>query len=55
MRSGCSAGKRVQDGITTVASQDPTGLTSLLPGVEGFRYYSVVWSDPQVSPGRSTA
>jgi DMSO/TMAO reductase YedYZ molybdopterin-dependent catalytic subunit len=49
---GVVAGKRVQDGITTLASHDPTGLTSLLPGVEGFRYYTVVGSDPKVSPAQ---
>jgi DMSO/TMAO reductase YedYZ molybdopterin-dependent catalytic subunit len=47
--AGVLTGRWVQDAITTVASKDPTGLTSLLPGAEGFRYYSVVASDPQVS------
>jgi DMSO/TMAO reductase YedYZ molybdopterin-dependent catalytic subunit len=46
------AGKWVQGAISAVASKDPTGLTTLLPGVEGFRYYSVVDSDPRVSPAQ---
>ncbi len=46
---GVLTGKRVQDGISAAASKDPTGLSTLLPGVEGFRYYSVVSSDPVVS------
>ncbi len=46
---GVLTGKRVQDGISAAASKDPTGLSSLLPGVEGFRYYSVVSADPVVS------
>src|SRR5262249_8779388 len=46
---GVVAGKWVQGAFSAVASKDPTGLTSLLPGVEGFRYYSVVDSDPRVS------
>ena len=50
--AGVLGGRWVQDAITTVASKDPTGLTSLLPGVEGFRYYSVVSSNPQVSPAQ---
>ncbi len=46
---GVLTGKHVQDAISSAASKDPTGLSSLLPGVEGFRYYSVVSSDPVVS------
>jgi DMSO/TMAO reductase YedYZ molybdopterin-dependent catalytic subunit len=45
---GVLVGRRVQDGISAVASHDPTGLTSLIPGLEGFRYYSVTGSDPSV-------
>jgi DMSO/TMAO reductase YedYZ molybdopterin-dependent catalytic subunit len=46
---GVVLGRSVQDGISALAAHDPTGLTSLLPGVEGFRYYSVTASDPVVS------
>jgi DMSO/TMAO reductase YedYZ molybdopterin-dependent catalytic subunit len=49
---GVVAGKWVQGAITAAASKDPTGLTTLLPGVEGFRYYSVVDSDPRVTPAQ---
>jgi DMSO/TMAO reductase YedYZ molybdopterin-dependent catalytic subunit len=47
--AGVLVGKSVQGAITAAASHDPTGLTSLLPGNEGFRYYSVVESDPRVA------
>ena len=50
--AGVLGGKWVQDAISAAASKDPTGLTSLLPGVEGFRYYSVVDSDPRVTPAK---
>ncbi len=43
---GVLTGKSVQSGINAVASHDPTGLTSLLPGTNGFRYYSVTGSEP---------
>jgi DMSO/TMAO reductase YedYZ molybdopterin-dependent catalytic subunit len=43
---GVLTGKSIQAGINAVASRDPTGLTSLLPGTEGFRYYSVTGSEP---------
>ena len=43
---GILTGKSVQSGINAVASRDPTGLTSLLPGTSGFRYYSVTGSEP---------
>jgi DMSO/TMAO reductase YedYZ molybdopterin-dependent catalytic subunit len=43
---GILTGKTVQSGINAVASRDPTGLTSLLPGTGGFRYYSVTGSEP---------
>ena len=43
---GVLTGKTVQNGINAVASRDPTGLTSLLPGTNGFRYYSVTGDEP---------
>jgi DMSO/TMAO reductase YedYZ molybdopterin-dependent catalytic subunit len=43
---GVLTGKTVQSGINAVASPDPTGLTSLLPGTNGFRYYSITGSEP---------
>ena len=48
--AGVLAGKAVQGALSAAAGKDPTGLTSLLPGVEGFRYYSVVDANPQVTP-----
>jgi DMSO/TMAO reductase YedYZ molybdopterin-dependent catalytic subunit len=46
---GVLTGKTVQSGINAVASRDPTGLTSLLPGTNGFRYYSVTGDEPAES------
>jgi DMSO/TMAO reductase YedYZ molybdopterin-dependent catalytic subunit len=43
---GVLTGKTVQSGINAVAARDPTGLTSLLPGTNGFRYYSVTGDEP---------
>jgi len=47
--AGVIVGKRIQDGLSTLASHDPTGLTSLLPGVNDFRIYTVTGSLPQES------
>jgi DMSO/TMAO reductase YedYZ molybdopterin-dependent catalytic subunit len=49
---GVLGGRAASDAISAAASKDPTGLTSLLPGVEGFRYYSVTSSDPVVTPAQ---
>jgi DMSO/TMAO reductase YedYZ molybdopterin-dependent catalytic subunit len=46
---GVLTGKALQSGISAVSAHDPTGLSGLLPGNDGFRYYSVVASDPVVS------
>jgi DMSO/TMAO reductase YedYZ molybdopterin-dependent catalytic subunit len=46
---GIVTGKTAQDALSTVASKDPTGLTDLLPGNNGFRFYTVVAQDPVVS------
>jgi DMSO/TMAO reductase YedYZ molybdopterin-dependent catalytic subunit len=50
---GVAVGARVQkatDGLlATVSSKDPTGLTGLLPGGGGFRFYSVADSIPHRS------
>ncbi|MEH0581634.1 MULTISPECIES: molybdopterin-dependent oxidoreductase [Streptomyces] len=47
------AGARLQDVtdglLATVSSKDPTGLTGLLPGGGGFRFYSVADSIPHRS------
>ncbi|KQV04808.1 MULTISPECIES: molybdopterin-dependent oxidoreductase [unclassified Kitasatospora] len=42
--AGVAAGPYLQRGVEAVTSKDPTGLTGLLPGGGGFRYYSVVSS-----------
>lgn len=42
--AGVAAGPFLQRGVEAVTSRDPTGLTGLLPGGGGFRYYSVVSS-----------
>jgi DMSO/TMAO reductase YedYZ molybdopterin-dependent catalytic subunit len=48
---GVAVGARVQkatDGVlATVSSKDPTGLTGLLPGGGGFRFYSVAAGIPR--------
>jgi DMSO/TMAO reductase YedYZ molybdopterin-dependent catalytic subunit len=43
---GVLTGKTLQSGINAVVARDPTGLTSLLPGANGFRYYSITGSEP---------
>ncbi|MFJ8043948.1 molybdopterin-dependent oxidoreductase [Kitasatospora sp. NPDC096147] len=40
--AGVAAGPFLQRGVEAVTSLDPTGVTGLLPGGGGFRYYSVV-------------
>ncbi|MFJ6700444.1 molybdopterin-dependent oxidoreductase [Streptomyces sp. NPDC091272] len=49
--AGVAAAPYVQNGIDSflgsAAGKDPTGLTGLLPGSGGFRYYSVSASTPQ--------
>jgi DMSO/TMAO reductase YedYZ molybdopterin-dependent catalytic subunit len=46
---GVVLGKRVQDGLSTLASHDPTGITSLLPGVNDFRIYTISGGLPEES------
>ncbi len=43
---GIVAGRAVGDGLAVLASKDPTGLTAVLPGAAGFRYYSVTGDEP---------
>lgn len=51
--AGVAVGARVQkatDGLlATISSHDPTGLTTLLPGGGGFRFYNVAGSIPHRS------
>jgi len=44
--AGAAAGPYLQRAVESVTSKDPTGLSDLLPGGGGFRYYSVVGSVP---------
>ncbi|GAA2237682.1 MULTISPECIES: molybdopterin-dependent oxidoreductase [Kitasatospora] len=44
--AGVAAGPYLQRAVEGVASKDPTGLSDLLPGGGGFRYYSVTGSVP---------
>lgn len=48
---GVATGSRLQDGLDSVladvSTKDPTGVTGLLPGGGGFRYYSVASSVPE--------
>ncbi len=44
--AGVAAGPFLQRAVEGVTSKDPTGLSGLLPGGGGFRYYSVVGSVP---------
>ena len=46
---GVLFGRYAQDAVSTIVSNDPTGITSLLPGAEGFRYYSVTVTEPYES------
>jgi len=45
--AGVAAGPYLQRAVEGVTSKDPTGLSDLLPGGGGFRYYSVVGSVPE--------
>ncbi|MBF9070139.1 molybdopterin-dependent oxidoreductase [Streptacidiphilus fuscans] len=51
--AGVAFGARIQNGLdnvlANVSSHDPTGLTGLLPGGDGFRFYSVADSIPHRS------
>ncbi|WP_374213390.1 molybdopterin-dependent oxidoreductase [Streptomyces sp. G1] len=51
---GLALAPKLQSGFDAVlgaaASKDPTGLTGLLPGGGGFRYYSVASSVPERGP-----
>lgn len=44
--AGIAAGPYLQRAVDDVSGSDPTGLTGLLPGGAGFRYYSVAGSIP---------
>ena len=46
---GVAFGKPIGDGIASLAQDDPTGLSALIPAAGGFRYYSVVSEDPVIS------
>jgi DMSO/TMAO reductase YedYZ molybdopterin-dependent catalytic subunit len=48
--AGVAAGPYLQRAVDTVASQAPAGLTDLVPGGGGFRYYSVTDSVPDRTP-----
>lgn len=47
---GVAVGGPVSSVIAKIGENDPTGLSGLLPATGGFRYYSVVGKDPEVSP-----
>ncbi|GAA1070262.1 hypothetical protein GCM10009663_05840 [Kitasatospora arboriphila] len=49
--AGVAVGPHLQRVVEAVTSRDPTGLSDLVPGGGGFRYYSVVAS----VPGRTAA
>ncbi|MFJ9697726.1 molybdopterin-dependent oxidoreductase [Kitasatospora sp. NPDC101183] len=44
---GVAAGPALQRAESALAEKDPSGLSGLLPGNNGFRYYSVVSSVPE--------
>lgn len=46
---GAPAQRRLDDTLAAVAGKDPTGLSSLLPGGGGFRFYSVADKVPHRS------
>ncbi|MGA5823973.1 molybdopterin-dependent oxidoreductase [Kitasatospora sp. NPDC094028] len=45
--AGVAAGPYLQRAESALAERDPIGLSGLLPGNNGFRYYSVVTSVPE--------
>lgn len=47
---GVLMGSRVSRFLTALAERDPTGLTALIPGNGGFRFYSVVARVQQTPP-----
>jgi len=47
---GLTVGSRVSGALQTVAAKDPTGITALVPGAGGFRYYSVTGAVDDVKP-----
>ncbi|MFD7874873.1 molybdopterin-dependent oxidoreductase [Streptomyces sp. NPDC059766] len=46
---GAPTQRRLDDTLAGIASKDPTGLVSLLPGGGGFRFYSVADKVPHLS------
>ncbi|MFF3772439.1 molybdopterin-dependent oxidoreductase [Streptomyces sp. NPDC002232] len=52
--AGVLAGPRLQRAQEAVVSRDPSGLTAVLPGSGGFRYYSVTSSVPEQGPDTYT-
>lgn len=48
---GVVAGSRINSGLTTLAANDPTGLSGLIPGGGRFRFYSVAGRIADKSPG----
>ncbi|MET8625139.1 molybdopterin-dependent oxidoreductase [Kitasatospora sp. NPDC004669] len=48
---GVAAGPYLQRAESALAQRDPSGLSGLLPGNNGFRYYSVVTSVPERDAG----
>ncbi len=49
---GLAVGSRINSAVATVASKDPTGITSLLPVGGGFRYYTVTGAVDEVPPAQ---
>ena len=47
---GIALGGRVSSAVGSVAAQDPTGLTALIPGGGGYRYYTVTGPVADVAP-----
>lgn len=48
--AGVVTGRAVSDTLAKVAARDPTGLLSVLPFGDNFRYYSVTGSVPAADP-----
>lgn len=46
---GVAVGARASSALTTIAANDPTGLTGLIPGGGRFRFYSVAGRVPETS------
>ena len=48
--AGAPVGRVLSSWLAPLQSHDPTGLSSLIPGAGGWRFYSVTSSEPSLTP-----